>query len=255
MRHIQYNFYITDFNDKLKEQKLNNDPIYLVQQFFIHSNNERFNEIRYCLKQNIQLNLFEKIILLNEKIYSKEELDLSDEHMNKIIQIDIGRRLRYKDIFEHVNKLNLKGYISIANSDIFFDETIQNVRKSCLSKIKSLYCLLRYEYKIGKQISDCDFFRFCIKHPRYGDARYDAQDSWIYHTSQIDINEIFLEQMDILLGIAGCDNVVTMKLYNMNYLCINAPSNVRTYHNHNTEIRNYDKNDPISGPYLFLKPY
>ena len=74
LRYAQNDIYLSDFNDGLKKSSQNNNPIYLVQQFFIHSNKERFKEIKYCLKQNIQLHFFEKIILLNEKIYSKEEL-------------------------------------------------------------------------------------------------------------------------------------------------------------------------------------
>ena len=40
----------------------------------------------------------------------------------------------------------------------------------------------------------------------------------------------------------------------LHYKCINVPFNVKTYHNHNTQIRNYGINDVIQGPYLYLIP-
>ena len=52
----------------------NNEEIYLFQQFFIHPEEEHREEIRDCLRRNIGLGIFKKIYLLNERIYTKEEL-------------------------------------------------------------------------------------------------------------------------------------------------------------------------------------
>ena len=53
-------------------------PIFLIQQFFISDNKERQKEINFCLKENVKNKLFTKIILINEKIYTKEELGIDD---------------------------------------------------------------------------------------------------------------------------------------------------------------------------------
>lgn len=254
LRYAQNDIYLSDFNDVLKKSPQNNDPIYLVQQFFIHSNKERYKEIKYCLKQNIQLPFFEKIILLNEKIYSKEELGLNDQEMTKILQIDINKRLKYSHVFEEIQRLNLQGYITLSNSDIFFDKSIENIRRSCLSTTKSIYALLRFEFKGEKKLGYCKLFTFGENHPHAGIPRYDSQDTWIYHTSQINANQSFLEKMDILLGMPGCDNVVTMRLSEMKFNCFNVPWNVKSYHNHRTQIRNYGIKDVLPKPYLYLKP-
>ena len=66
--------------------------------------------------------------------------------MKKITQINIGERLRFNMAFIKMKQLNLHGYLVVCNSDIFFDNTINNLRRSCLSIRKSIYCLLRYEY-------------------------------------------------------------------------------------------------------------
>ena len=246
--------HLSNFDDKLKVKNFNEDPIYLIQQFFIHKDAKRFQEIKYCLKQNVQLNLFDKIILLNEKIYTKEELGLNDNEMKNILQINIDKRLKYSHVFEKIHTLNLNGYIVLSNSDIFFDKTIKNVRKSCLSQEKSIYSLLRFEYKGEKKLGYCKLFVFGENHQYAGKSRYDSQDTWIYHTSQLSVNEHLLDKTDILLGMPGCDNKITMELYYLGYSCINKPWNVKTYHNHQTQIRNYTVKDVLPKPYLYLQP-
>ena len=254
LQKINDDIFISNFDDKLKLKPINNHSIYLVQQFFIHNDSQRYKEIKYCLKENIKLNLFEKIILLNEKIYSKEELGLNDNEMNKIIQINIIHRLKYNHVFLEIQKLNINGYIVLANSDIFFDKTITNVRKSCLSLCKSFYSLLRFEYKGEKKLGYCKLFVFGEKYPNAGKERYDSQDTWIYHTSQIIINKQLIEKCNILLGKPGCDNKITYNLFSLGYKSINSPWNVKSYHNHRTQIRNYTIIDVIEKPYLFLLP-
>ena len=66
-----------------KTSDFNNQPIHLFQQFFIHSDPKRQEEIKFCLKQNVENNIIDKIYLLNERIYKEDDLGISS---NKIIQ-------------------------------------------------------------------------------------------------------------------------------------------------------------------------
>ena len=97
-------------------------PIYLIYQFFIHKHTQRRKEIQDVLKKNIDNPLIHSIFLLNEKIYTEQELGITHE---KIKQIDIGRRLLVSDIFNFIEKENLNGYIITCNADIFFNNTLQ----------------------------------------------------------------------------------------------------------------------------------
>ena len=106
-------------------------PIILVYQFFIHSDKQRNNEIKQCLKFNIANRNISKIILPNERIFTHEELGIKS---NKIIQVDIKRRLKFSDIFELVDKMKLKGYIITCNADIFFNNTLTNIYSSGIHK-------------------------------------------------------------------------------------------------------------------------
>ena len=51
-----------------------NDPIYLIQQYYIPIDKTRCEEIKKCLLYNCGNNAINKIILLNERIYTSEEL-------------------------------------------------------------------------------------------------------------------------------------------------------------------------------------
>ena len=61
---------------KLKNYFINSDKINLVYQFFIHKNEERNKELRYCLKKNVDNQHIDKIYLLNERMYSEKELGI-----------------------------------------------------------------------------------------------------------------------------------------------------------------------------------
>lgn len=244
--------YTTSHKDTLRLQSTK-DPIFLITQFFIHKDKNRDKEIKECLLKNIHLGLFHNIYLLNEKIYSQQELGLNKEEMKYITQIDLKKRLSYKDFFTFSNNLNVKGYFVLANSDIFFDTSIINLRKSCLSHTKSMYTLIRFEYDKNKPTIYSPLFlvgKEGKKKPIPG-----AQDTWIYH-SNFKPNTFLLQDSDILLGKPGCDNTIAYLLTIHGYKCINEPWNVRTYHNHKTQIRDYvcGKDTIKKSHYLFPIP-
>ena len=60
------------FNKKIE----NKDTINLITQYFPSENKVRFKENLYCLHKNISNPYINKIYLLNEKIYTNEDLYL-----------------------------------------------------------------------------------------------------------------------------------------------------------------------------------
>lgn len=233
--------------DNLNDSPHNNDPIYLVIQYFIHSNETRNKEIQACLKKNIELGIFSKVIMLNERIYSYSELGLDEGDMNHILQVDISSRLTYSKAFEEIEKLSLGvGYFVICNSDIFFDKTVLNVRRSCLSKRKSLYALIRFEYD-NKDLDKCRMFHYNI------DTCDNSQDVWIYHSNFKPNNKV-KEKSNFHFGKPGCDNKISFVFASEGYKCINTPYNVKSYHYHTSNIRSYTLKDKVPPPYLLLTP-
>ena len=108
------------------KSKTDNEPIYLIYQYFVHRDASRNKELQECLRRNVENPFITKIFLLNEKIYNDKELGIQSD---KVKQQNIVKRITFKDIFNFVEKEQLKGYIVTCNADIFFDKTINNLKK------------------------------------------------------------------------------------------------------------------------------
>jgi hypothetical protein len=216
----------------------------LFIQFFIHPNPERYNEIKTCLKFNAMNPNIKYIYLLNEyqpdgtyRPFTEEELGFYSE---KFIQIPLGHRFEYSDAFKFAKELNCEGYNIIANADIFFDDSLENVLRSNMNERPIMMCQLRYEF---------DGTPRGIK--IFG-PRADSQDAWIWHSKWNDKlqNKVFKFQ----LGQAGCDNHITYLFKIMGFELVNDPQLVHCLHYHNTQIRDYKKKDMIKSPYMLLTP-
>lgn len=218
----------------------NNDPIILVYQYFKHSDTTRHREIKNCLIRNVNNSFISRIILLNEREYTNDELGVDS---SKVEQIIVGNRLYFSDIFDYVEKLSLKGYIITCNADIFFDKTIENVKSTNMHKEKKMYAQLRFEY-INKNLKKCKLFG----------PRSDSQDTWIFH-SNFNIGKSYRKIFKIHFGMPGCDNKLTYLFYLMDFNVHNDPYFIKTYHYHRTEIRNYENKPPLLRPYMFVIPY
>ena len=227
----------TDIN-KTKEEPGN---INLFQQFYINKIDERQNEIRKTLLYNCNNNSINNIYLLNERIYSDEELGVKSD---KIKQILIDKRMTYQDIFTFVENNNIDGYIIISNSDIFFDKSIKNIQKCEVIKDKKVYCLNRFNFD-SKNLSGLDFDL---------SGRPDCQDVWIYHSN---FNNILFNKdiFDIELGTPGCDNKIIYLFKILGFNCYNEPEIIKSYHFHKIMTRNYDQNTKRPNyPYYAIFP-
>jgi hypothetical protein len=221
---------IHNCNKKLSKNFI--QKIYLINQFYIDKNYERQKEILFCLKQNVNNDNFEKIYLFNERLYTKIELNLTDDEMKKIIQIDIGHRLMYKDIFTEVKRINLRGYIVFGNSDIFFDNSIALVKDIGLDQIKRSCGLSRFEYNLGSNLIDCKLIK----------NSFHTADIWIYHTNYSPCQKM-IEKSNFLFGKLSCDNAIGYLFKDNGYQHINIPYTIKIYHYHTSNIRNYTYND------------
>ena len=218
------------------------EDVFLFLQYFEPKNNEKLKELQKTMYFNVQNQTFKKIYLLNEKYYTKKELGvdmLPKDCYNKIIQKNIEKRLSFKLLFDFIKKEKINGYIVIANTDIFFNYTIKNVLLTNLSKQKAMYSLVRYEYT-NKKLNKCKLF---------GDGRADSQDVWILHSNYIpDNTKIF----DFNFGVPGCDNKLVYLFLILGYKIFNDPFLLKTFHNHKSEIRNY--NGFVPTPHCYVIP-
>ena len=233
--------------DKINKENYNEDNIYLITQFYISNNKERQKEILYCLKRNIELNLFTKIYLINEREYSLDEMGITEEENKNIQQIIFqkGERMKYIHSIALAKIKKLNGYIITVNSDIFFDKSLLNIRKTCLSISKSFYALLRFELNSSNlnNLDKCKLFG----------PRNDSQDTWIFHSNFLPSN-IQALKCNFMLGQIGCDNSIAFLFQIFGFKVYNEPYIIKTYHYHTIPLRTYTRENKINPPYLLIKP-
>lgn len=231
-------FHKSDIDILLKKEK--KDKINLFVQFFISTNKERNEELKQSLFYNVSNPNINNIYLLNEKIYTNKELGIEKcEEKVKVKQINVKKRLSFKLLFDTIKNEKIKGYIIFANTDIFFDYTINNLKKSSISKTKGIHCLVRYEFT-HPTLKKCKLF---------GRGRADSQDVWILHSKYIpNKTKIF----NFNFGVPGCDNKLVYLFLILGYKVYNDPLFIKCYHNHKSQERNYDSF--VNYPHSYLIP-
>ena len=217
------------------------ENIYLIYQYYVPTTKARINEVQETLRRNIDNQYISKIYILCERLYTNTELGLKN-HTDKIIQVVIGRRMLFSDVFAFVEKNNLKGYIITCNSDIFFDDSISKLHYSDLNVSRKVISLLRWEYIDDKPLKDCKL---------YGNNLNSSQDSWIFH-SNFNIPQNKRSLFHINFGIPGCDNKILYIFNANNFLINNDPTMFRSYHYH--RYRTVNNNSRIDPPYVFVNP-
>tara|TARA_Y100000389_G_scaffold198035_2_gene233795 strand:- start:13 stop:1788 length:1776 start_codon:yes stop_codon:yes gene_type:complete len=225
-----------------KNEEIIADKTILITQYYESSNSDRQNEILFCLKKNLENPLIDLIYIITEKEYDLNCIGIKNIN-EKIIQINIGKRMKYTDVFDLVENYNLKGYILVANSDIFFDKSLKNIFKSGLSSQKKVYCQLRFEY------TDNNLYKCKVFGPRG-----DSQDSWLFH-SNFNIEKSKRKIFNFELGIPACDNHINYIFSILGYAVHNEPYFIRTFHNHKSDFRTYNgETKKVSKPWLRVQP-
>jgi hypothetical protein len=219
--------------------KAKTEPVNLIYQYFIPKTDERVKEIKETLKRNVLNEDISKIYLLNERIYSEDELGIQS---NKIIQVVINKWITFKDVFLFVENEKIKGYIIMANSDIFFDKSISNLHYTDLDSCQKMISLLRWEYHGEENLDECKIFG----------PRWDSQDTWIFHSNS-NILKKYRDLFDFSFGQPGCDNKIIYVLLMLGVELNNDPVMFKTYHYHMETGRNYSK-QVIPSPYGYLIP-
>ena len=205
------------------------EKIILFTQFYLAKDKETHELNIAALTNNYKNEYIDEIILLNEKIYSDEELGFENKNLDKIKQVNINKRLEYGDVFEYVQVNNLKNQIVvISNLDIYFNDTINNLNNVKLDEFKLCYCLTRWEtYKDGK------------KHEPFLNHNTESScDTWCLHTKWI--HESDFSEFNFRLGTVGCENMFQYKLALSHFYLRNDPYLIKIFHseNYNWEEKN-----------------
>lgn len=168
----------------------------------------------------------------------KQEIDFCrDKNINnklfEMVSVESQQKPTYETFFKKINEISGPDDINIiCNSDIFFDETIELAARM---GPKDVYVLSRWDWK-----PDGSSTHRAIRN---------SQDTWIVRGKVENVNG------DIELGRAWCDNKIAYEFNQAGYKVTNPSKSIKTYHVHNSEIRNYDvnENNIIPAKYLFVE--
>jgi len=190
---------------------------------FVCENPDRRKELEYCLEKN-EANEF-----------------IDNIHVLKKQEDDIFSRITFTDFFKQMKpgEVNI-----IANSDIYFDETIQLANQI---REKEVWALTRweqveeYDHRLRKPVQVIMYFnrRNPAATPKF------SQDVWIFRGRPN-------FEAGFGLGVNGCDNAIAYLFKANGYNVRNPSYSVRAIHVHKTPTQRGDYTVPR--PYLWVDP-
>ena len=180
----------------------------LVTEYFIPNDLERLQEFEECLHKNIQNSFIKTIVLF---INEKEENPRGPEgflNKNKIVIKEVIERPSLSDLFEFCNDNFLGNICCIANTDIYFDNSLEKLITGELKESldNSVIALTRHDN--GNIIMNSD-----------------SQDAWIFKTR---VKVPYLATFR--LGDPGCDNKLAYYLFQLGFKLKNPCYLIKIHH-------------------------
>lgn len=218
-----------------------NEAFILLTTLYEEGREERRIEFREALSRNISLNHIEKVVVFFEKKTTissfYDELVLLSKQNPKLKIHDIYSRPMFIDFFNYANKFLNGNKIILANCDIYFDSTLNLIKKEQIGN--SFLGLTRWD--LDEKGS------FFLKDGPFGYCP--SQDSWIF------LAPVNIKKSDIKFGFLGCDPSIAYSAIKSGYLVFNPSISIKSYHLHKSQIRTYTSQDCYdnSRKYVFLK--
>ena len=208
----------------------------LIQQYYKSEQGRRHREIKTCLEKNLASPYIDRVVLLNETAHA--DLPASE----KLTTVLVGKRLTYYDAFVAAQTHVAAGdFVVIANSDIWFNETLLWLWRIPLKEQALFLALLRWE--------DTASGSSHIFGPRA-----DSQDTWIVARDSLTF-PLVKEDLDYPFGQSGCDNAIALDMMRNKLVVVNPAYTIKTMHLHRSNVRTYDpKNILYRQFYLHLEP-
>jgi len=194
---------------------------------------ERHEEILICLQENINNKYIKKIIVVLEKPLETFPFDSP-----KLEFWELYKRPTYSDMFEHANINYVGETCIIANSDIFFNDTLKHLENFNLENL--FLCLTRYDLKLDGSLVFIN-----------EDFMMRSQDVWIFKSP---VPTVLVERSKFHLGTNACDNMISRIATDSGLTTSNPSLLIETIHLHNSNIRTYNSNTGIYGMGEFIWP-
>lgn len=193
--------------------------IHLYTPYFLAEDLDRQKEIDECLLKNLELQAIDRIFLL-----------VDDGHVppltsDKITIINTADRPSYAQWVDITRHRSVSALSVLANSDIYFDDTIRDLQTVFRASPHAFVALSRYEV-LGNDTT---------MHPN----PHWSQDVWAIDGT-VTLPDGLRNKLDIPLGVPRCDNKIAYIFSLFGYDIFNPCRFVRSYHLHETQLRSYD---------------
>jgi hypothetical protein len=218
---------------EIKTRKASNQNITLFVPYYDSSDNIRQNELITCLRKNVVNKFIDKIFLLIDDGCVPEVTS------DKIEIIYVKDRPTFLDWLELTKSRCASGISVLANTDIYFDESISKLKNIFVAN-NEFVALSRYD-KIGDALS-------LHINPHW------SQDVWAI-SANASVPESLVRMANIKLGIPRCDNKIAYVFSVNGFKLFNPCHDIRSVHIHESGLRNYHKNDlQLVGMLAFVYP-
>ncbi len=226
----------------------------LFTTFYREQNTHRYNELVYCLERNLRAGFNHIFILCDDQETSHEVayeamklaelIHGEDSGFHQKITVDFldNQRVTFNHIFAEMRKSKYQGCINImANTDIFFpDLEVFNLFYDCQQQPeKQVLALSRWDWNGDENVTHFN--------------RADSQDTWVFFGGAN-----IVTGLEFGFGVAGNDNRLAHEIVQAGYNITNPSKTIRTYHVHNTNVRNYVKDgvvvERVPPPYHLVTP-
>ena len=186
----------------------------LFINYYEDKNINRLKELLFCLNENMNNRYIDVVVIFSETDNVPEFAFHGDLHVVKI------GRPTFKSVIDYINNNEYfkNSYNIIANSDIFFDDSLKLLDLIDFNK-KVCVAITRHESNNTKKII------------RFREEKYIgcSQDCWIFK-GHISIDN--LDLVDFNFGIPGCDNRLAYELDRNGYKILNPCKDIIIYHYH-----------------------
>ena len=178
--------------------------------------NERNNELKKCLENNLNNDNIKKIHLY---IDDTEALNyINNLNSNKINIIDLGKKPLYSDLFGYAIN-NLQNEICmVTNSDIYLGDYDTNLLKKLDDK-NTVFALTRHEHDLSYPLIT---------------SFNGSHDSFIFKSP---INNTFLKHVQYVQHNWGSESVLLHELYTVGIKLYNPCMQIKIIHLHKSNLR------------------
>lgn len=194
----------------------------LYINYYVDKNPDRQAELDFCLQRNLEHPAIDRIIcfVAEQHVQALEEVTDCNQ---KITFIEYNLRPSYNRFFYCTKLFPVSDYNIIANTDIYFNETLKKIELlQWRSQTRPFaLALSRWDMLPQKRL-------IYYNHP-------DSQDVWIFRGRVEPISGA-----EFTLGRAGCDNKIAYLLEQAGHNVQNPSHEIQAIHLHNTPIRNYN---------------